>query len=138
MGNIGTEIGRALGLALKKASSTSSGVIESDTSIQPYTRDEYACIMVFCNVQRARNIPKLWRHFVSTKAKQIKIHRRVIQSLMSEWAYNHRTKIDTIFFERKTIEDVINLQFNPSDGDPTYWFAEHCVLGLICRPRGIA
>ncbi len=46
MGNIGTEIGQALGLALKKASSTGSGMLESDTSIQPYTRDEYACIMI--------------------------------------------------------------------------------------------
>ncbi len=86
-----------------------SGMLESDTSIQPYTRVKYVCIMVFCNVQQARDIPKLWRHFVSMKAKQIEIHRQVIQSLMSEWAYNHHTKIDTIFFEQKTIEDVINL-----------------------------
>jgi hypothetical protein len=59
MGNIGAEIGQALGLALKKASSMGSGVLESDTSIQPYTRDEYACIMAFCNVQQARDIPKI-------------------------------------------------------------------------------
>ena len=84
MGNIGMEIGRALGLALKKASSMGSGILESDTSIQTYTRDEYACIMAFCNVQQARDIPKVWRHFVSMKAKQIEIHRRVIQSSMSE------------------------------------------------------
>jgi hypothetical protein len=51
MGNIGAEVGRVLGLALKKASSTGSGMLGSDTSIQPYTRDKYACIMVFCNVQ---------------------------------------------------------------------------------------
>jgi hypothetical protein len=101
MGNIGAEIGQALGLALKKASSMGSGILESYTSIQPYTRDEYACIMAFCNVQQARDIPKIWRHFVSTKAKQIKIHRRVIQSLMSKWAYNHCTKIDTFFFLTK-------------------------------------
>jgi hypothetical protein len=72
------------------------------------------------------------------KAKQIKIHRRVIQSLMSEWAYNHRTKIDTIFFEQKMIEDVINLQFNPSNSIATYWLAERSILILVCRPRGIA
>jgi hypothetical protein len=84
-------------------------MLESDTSIQPYMRDEYACIMAFCNAQRARDIPKVWRHFVSMKAKQIKIHRRVIQSSMSKWAYNHHTKIDTIFFEQKRIEDIINL-----------------------------
>ncbi len=65
MGNIATEIGRALALALKKASSTGSGILESDTSIQTYTRDEYACIMVFCNVQRVQDIPKIWRHFVT-------------------------------------------------------------------------
>jgi hypothetical protein len=64
--------------------------------------------------------PQAVEALVSTKAKQIKIHRRVIQSLMSEWAYNHRTKTDTIFFEQKTIEDVINLRFNPSDGVATY------------------
>jgi hypothetical protein len=109
MGNIGTEIGQALGLALKKASSTGLSMLESDTSIQPYTRDKYACIMAVCNVQQAWDIPKLWRHFVSTKAKQIKIHRWVIQSLMSEWVYNHHSEIDTIFFEQKMIKDVINL-----------------------------
>ncbi len=59
MGNIGAEIGQALGLALKTASSMGSGVLESDTSIQPYMRDEYACIMAFCNVQRAQDIPKI-------------------------------------------------------------------------------
>jgi hypothetical protein len=109
MGNIGVEIGRALGLALKKASSMSSGMLESDTSIQPYRRDKYACIMAFCNVQQAQDILKVWRHFVSTKAKQIKIHRQVIGSSMSKWAYNHRTKIDTVFFEQKMIRDIINL-----------------------------
>ncbi len=138
MGNIGTEIGRALGLALKKTSSMGSGMLESDASIQPYMRDKYACIMAFYNVQQAQNIPKLWRHFVSMKAKQIEIHRRVIQSSMSEWAYNHRTKIDTIFFEQKTIKDTINLRFNPSNGVATYWSAKHGVSILVCRPGGIA
>ncbi len=138
MGNIGMEIGRALGLALKKASSTGSGMLESDTSIQPYTRDKYTCVMAFCNVQQARDIPKLWRHFVSTKAKQIKIHRRVIQSTMSEWAYNHLTKIDTVFFEQNTIEDVINPRFNPSNGVTTYRSAKHGISILVCHPRGIA
>ncbi len=57
---------------------------------------------------------------------------------MSEWAYNHRTKIDTIFFEQKTIEDVINLRFNPSSGVATYWSAKHGISILVCCARGIA
>ena len=57
---------------------------------------------------------------------------------MSEWAYNHRTKIDTNFFEQKTIEDVINLWFNPSSGVATYWSAKRGISILVCRPRGIA
>jgi hypothetical protein len=57
---------------------------------------------------------------------------------MSEWAYNHCIKIDTIFVEQKTIEDVINLQFNPSNGIATYRLAKHGISILICYPRGIA
>jgi hypothetical protein len=75
---------------------------------------------------------------VSTKAKQIKIHWQVIQSLMSEWAYNHRTKIDTIFFEQKTIKDIINLRFNPSKCVATYRSAKRGISILVCCPRGIA
>jgi hypothetical protein len=36
------------------------------------------------------------------------------------------------------IKDIINLQFNPSNGVTTYWSAEHGILILVCRPRGIA
>jgi hypothetical protein len=57
---------------------------------------------------------------------------------MSKWAYNHCTKIDTIFFEPKTIEDIINLWFNPSNGVATYRSAKHGISMLVCRPRGIA
>jgi hypothetical protein len=103
-----------------------------------YTRDEYVCIMAFCNVHWAWDIPKPWRHFTSTKAKQIEIHRWVIQSSMSKWAYNHCTKIDTIFFEQKMIEDIINLWFNPSNGVATYWMAKCSILILVCCSRGIA
>ncbi len=57
---------------------------------------------------------------------------------MSEWAYNHHIEIDTIFFEQKRIEEVINLRLNPSDSVATYWSAECDILILVCRPRGIA
>jgi hypothetical protein len=57
---------------------------------------------------------------------------------MSDWAYNHHTEIDTIFFEQKTIEDIINLRFTLSNGVLTYQLVEHNILILVCHPCGVA
>jgi hypothetical protein len=72
-------------------------------AMRPYTRDEYAVIMGFCNLVQARDLQQIWRHFAALKVKQVKIHRRQLQKLMEEWSPNYPTEIDTIFFEQKTI-----------------------------------
>jgi hypothetical protein len=111
------DIGRAMGWALKMATPTEA--LPSKTKgtevVRPYTRDEYAVIMGFCNLVRAR-VPRIWRHFAASKVKQVQIHRRQLQKLMEEWSHNYRTKIDTIFFGQKTIQDIIHLRFNPGEG----------------------
>jgi hypothetical protein len=56
---------------------------------------------------------------------------------MEELSHNYRTKINTIFFEQKTIEDIIHLQFNPGEGIAQYRTAKRGILILVCRPRGI-
>ncbi len=43
-----------------------------------------------------------------------------------------------MFFEQKTIEDIINLRFNPGEGIAQYCMCERWVSILVCRPRGIA
>ncbi len=93
--------------------------------------------MGFCNLIRACDLPQIWRHFAASKVKQVEIHRRQLQKLMEEWSRNYRTKIDTIFFEQKTIEDIIHLQFNPGEGIAQYRTAERGISILVCRPRGI-
>ncbi len=118
--NIGLakDIGRAIGLALRTA--TPAGAMPTATKgtdvVRPYTKDKYALIMGFCNVVRAQDIPQIWRHFAASKVKQVEIHRRQLQKLMEDWSHNYRTKIDTIFFKQKMLEDIINLRFNRGTG----------------------
>ncbi len=57
---------------------------------------------------------------------------------MEDWGHNYRTEIDTIFFEQKTIEDIINLCFNPGEGIAQYCTCERGISILVCCPRGIA
>ena len=94
--------------------------------------------MAFCNVVHARNLPSIWQHFTVSKVKQVKIHCRQLQKHMEEWGHNYRTEIDTIFFEQKTIEDIINLRFNPGEEIAQYRTCERGVSILVCRPHGIA
>ena len=138
---LAADIGRAIGLALRTASvpSGSAHTSKHDTEVvRPYTKDEYGLLMAFCDVIRARDIPRIWRHFAATKVKQVEIHRRQLQKDMEEWGHNYRTEIDNIFFEQKTIEDIINLRFNPGEGIAQYRTCERGISILVCRPRGIA
>ncbi len=57
---------------------------------------------------------------------------------MEEWGHKYRTEIDTIFFEQKTVKDIINLRFNPGEGIAQYCTCEQGISILVCRPRGIA
>jgi hypothetical protein len=138
---LAADIGQAIGIALKTAS-TPSGVLPTGTKdinvVRPYTRDEYGLLMAFCNVVRAHDLPSIWRHFTASKVKQVEIHCRQLQKHMEEWGHNYRTEIDTIFFEQKTIEDIINLRFNPGEGIAQYCTCERGVSILVCRPSGIA
>jgi hypothetical protein len=56
---------------------------------------------------------------------------------MEEWSHNYRTEIDAIFFEQKTLEDIINLRFNPGEGIAQYQMAKRGITILVCLPRGI-
>jgi hypothetical protein len=57
---------------------------------------------------------------------------------MEEWGNNYRTEIDTIFFEQKTIEDIINLRFYLGEGIAQCSTCERGVSILVCHPHGIA
>ena len=138
---LAADIGRAIGLALRTASVPTGPAHreKNDTEmVRPYTKDEYGLLMAFCDVVRARDIPRIWRHFAASKVKQVEIHRRQLQKQMEEWGHNYRTEIDNIFFEQKTIEDIINLRFNPGEGIAQYRTCEQGISILVCRPRGIA
>jgi hypothetical protein len=137
---LAADIGRAIGLALRTASvpSGSAHTAKDTEVVRPYTKDEYGLLMAFCDVIRARDIPSIWRHFAASKVKQVEIHRRQLQKQMEEWGHNHRTEIDNIFFEQKSIEDIINLRFNPGEGIAQYRTCERGISILVCRPRGIA
>ncbi len=56
---------------------------------------------------------------------------------MEEWSHNDRKEINTIFFEQKTLEDIINLRFYPREGIAQYRTAKRGITILACRPRGI-
>jgi hypothetical protein len=135
------DIGRAIGIALRTLSSP-SGVMPTGTKdtkvVQPYTRDEYGLLMAFCNVVRSCDLPSIWQHFAASKVKQVETHQRQLQKHMEDWGHNHRTEIDTIFFEQKNIKDIINLHFNPGEGIMQYCTCKRGISILVCRPCGIA
>jgi hypothetical protein len=138
---LAADIGRAIGLALRTSLSPSGVMptaIKDAEVVRPYTRDEYGLLMAFCNVVCARDIPSIWRHFAASKVKQVKIYQCQLQKHMEEWGHNYCTEIDTIFFEQKTIEDIINLCFNPGKGIAQYCTCEQGISILVCRPQGIA
>ncbi len=70
------DIGRAIGLALKTA--TPAGSMPNATKginvVRPYTKDNCALIMGFCNLVEARDLPQIWGHFTASKVKQVEIH----------------------------------------------------------------
>ncbi len=138
---LAADIGRAIGIALKIAL-TSSGVLPTGTKdvniMCPHTRDEYRLLMVFCNVVRAHNLPSIWQHFTVSKVKQVETHCHQLQKHMEDWGCNYRTEIDTIFSEKMTIEDIINLMFNPGERITQYCTCERGVSILVCCPHGIA
>ncbi len=133
------DIGRAIGLALKTATPAGSmpNATKGTNVVWLYMKDEYALIIEFCNLVRARNLPRIWQHFTALKVKQVEIHQRQLQKLMEDWSHNYRTEINTIFFEQKTLKDIINLRFNPGVGIAQYRTAGRGITILVCRPRGI-
>jgi hypothetical protein len=106
--------------------------------VQPYMRDEYGLLMAFCNVVRACDLLSIWQHFPASKVKQVKIHRHQLQKHTEDWGHNYSTEINTIFFEQKTIKDIINLHFNPGEGIVQYRTCKRGISILVCRPCRIA
>ena len=55
---------------------------------------------------------------------------------MDQWARAHGIKLDCgIFFEQKSIDDIVNLRFNPGQGVAQFCSAERGLSLLICRTR---
>ncbi len=54
---------------------------------------------------------------------------------MLRWADNHRCWIEEgVYFDNKTLDEWINLKFNPGDSTDIYSSADKSISILKCRP----
>jgi hypothetical protein len=99
-----------------------------------YSPDAIATLKGFSNTSDIRDIQHIWAIFQTTK--NIDVHRRHLQFNMTNWAHAQGVEIDRgIYFEQKSVEDIVNLRFNPGQGVAHFKSAERGLSLLICRTR---
>ena len=90
--------------------------------------------MGFSYTSQVREVPPIWMTFQTTK--NVNVQRRHLQYGMEQWACTHGVEIDRgIFFEQKSLDDIVNLRFNPGQGVAQFRSAERGLSLLICRTR---
>jgi hypothetical protein len=77
-----------------------------------YSADAIATLKGFNNTFDIKELQPIWAMFQATK--NVDVHRRHLQFGMEKWAKAQGVELDRgIYFEQKTIEDIVNLRFNP-------------------------
>ena len=91
-----------------------------------------AALKGFSNTSDIQDIQHMWAIFQTTK--NIDVHRRHLQFNMTNWARAQGVEIDRgIYFEQKSVEDIVNLRFNPGQGVAHFKSAERGLSLLICQ-----
>lgn len=105
-----------------------------DEAGKAYDRYHYAVIKGFSNCTDMASIQPIWGLFAQTKS--FETQRLTIKDSMIAWARRYNVTINRgIFLTKSTIDDFINLRFNPSGGVAYYATAEKGMSILLCRPR---
>ena len=106
----------------------------SDSTPKAYSPDAIAAIKGFSGTSNIGDIQPIWTTFQSTKNTDVQ--RRHLHSGMEQWARAQGVEIDRgVFFEQKTIDDIVGLRFNPGQGVEQFKSAEWGLSLLVCRSR---
>jgi hypothetical protein len=141
--DIAAEVG--WGIALGFQSITNAGLMAqgaglkglgalADDKAKIYSPDSIAALKGFSNSRNIKDVQPIWATFQTTKNTDV--HRRHLLFGMEKWARAHGVEIDRgIYFEQKSVEDIVNLRFNPGQGVARFKSAERGLSLLICRTR---
>ena len=134
-GVIAAEVGRGLGAAMQQSSKANlTGGTGAAEDAKPYTQDQLATLLGFHGAMNVQYLKKMWRLFKSAKVPNYDHIRRALKGEMLQWADNKRSWIEEgVYFDNKTLDEWINLRFNPGDSTALYSSADRGVSILKCR-----
>ena len=140
---VAAEIGKGMLQALRPQDPQEGGRFGLSTGIQTLRGDEtgkvydkfhYAVLQGFSHCHSIADLQPIWGLFAQTKS--FDTHRLTIKDSMITWARRFNVTINRgIFFAKQTIDDFINLRFNPSGGVAYFATAEKGMSILLCRSR---
>ncbi len=106
----------------------------NDVGGKLYSENNVATLKGYCGVPNPAGIPTIWDTFQQTQEIASHWHNR--QVTMSKWAKDTGKDINKApFFTKKTVKDIVGLQFNPGEAVPTYSLAQWGIPILRCRPK---
>jgi hypothetical protein len=102
-----------------------------------YTLYELAALQGFCGVTEAQGIPRIWLTFqMARKAEEVRAN---LKEGMQAFAKDRNCELDGgVFFEKKTLDDIVDLKFNPGGGTAVLKSAGLGLSILACRPISAA
>jgi hypothetical protein len=117
----------------------SQGGVGDGESKQGYSTEDTAALMGFASVHRGQDLPTIWDYFNKSKRENINNYRPHIMTLIKQWAYDCRIKIDkSIYLEQDTIKAIVDLKFNPGEGVAHLSSASKGLSILTCLARASA
>jgi hypothetical protein len=98
------------------------------------TQNNVASLKGYCGVLDPAKITNIWDLFQQTH--EIASHWHNLRESMTRWAKQMGKEIDKApFFTEQTIKDIVGLNFNLGEAEPTYSLAQWGVSILTCRPK---
>ena len=141
--DLATQVGRGIALGfqafsnaglLAQGAGTRGLVTQNEDKGKIYSPDAIAALKGFTYTYDIKDLQPIWTTFQTTKT--VDVHRRHLQFGMEKWARDNGVELDRgIYFEQKSVEDIVNLRFNPGQGVAQFKSAERGLSLLICRTR---
>lgn len=145
--DLATQVGRGIAMGFQTFSNAglfaqgagarpgiAAGGTTAGETMKIYSPDSIAAIKGFSGTGDINELQPIWATFQTTR--NLDVQRRHIAYGMGQWARNQGVEIDRgIYFEQKTVDDIVNLRFNPGQGVAQFKSAEKGLSLLICRSR---
>ncbi len=127
------EFGKGVMAALAQPGAV-AGAIAASTDKREYDEFQKAMVQGFAHTPSAAGLPHIWALFCQTKS--LDTHRLHIKEAMNLWARNNGVTINRgMYLTKPSIEDIVNLCFNPGGSAAYYDTAEKGISILLCRSR---